>query len=172
MAVIESTDIKVYLSGGSSNTDPDASLGDAISSTELTNNSLHNLFDKVTATEASSGDTEYRCVYIKNENGHSLTFTDPVLYIDTDSTSADTSIEVAVADEGKNATVQTIANESTAPTGESFTSATGVGNGESYTSLDDGDYIGIWIKRVVDASATALADDTAVIGTRGETTSD
>ena len=38
--VIETTDIKIYLSGGATNTDPNASLGGIISSTELVDNNL------------------------------------------------------------------------------------------------------------------------------------
>lgn len=170
MAIIQSSDIKVYLSGGAGNTDPDASLGGVISTTELTDNSLHNLFDKVTAAQASAGETSYRAVYIKNENA-SLTYEDVVAYISSQTTSSETSLEISVATEAKNTAIQTIVDETTAPSGQTFISATGVGSGQSIGDLATNDYKGLWVKWIVDASATAFANDTAVIATRGETTS-
>ena len=44
MAIVAS-DIKIRLSGGGANSDVNASLGGAKSSVEVTDNSLHNLFD-------------------------------------------------------------------------------------------------------------------------------
>jgi len=171
MTKIESTDIKVYLSGGADNSDPNASLGGAISSTELVDNQLHNLFAKVSAAEALSGSTKYRAIYVKNENGYGLDYQDIVAYIASQTTSGDTSIEIAVSTEAKNTTIQTIANENTAPTGQtSWVSAEGISNGQSMGTLGDGDYRGLWVKRIVSASATAYGSDSATFGTQGETT--
>jgi len=170
--VIETGDIKIYLSGGTSNTDPNASLGGVISSTELTDDELHNLFAKVSASEAETGSTKYRGVYLKNENGHTLTLQDAVAYIESQTTAGDTSIEIAVADEAIDTEMATIADEDTAPASisGSWISATGVGSGSSVGSLDDGSYRGIWVKRIVSPSASAYGNDTAELGVRGETT--
>jgi hypothetical protein len=172
MAVIESTDIKVYLSGGSANTDPNASLGGVISTTEMTDDNLYNLFAKVDAAEASAGSTKYRGVYIKNENGHTLTLQAAIAYIKSQTTSGDTSIEVAVANEAADVEMATIANEDTAPASisGSWVSAVGEASGSDMGNLDDGSYRGIWIKRIVTASATAYGNDTTEFGVRGETT--
>ena len=48
---IAAGDINTYLSGGASNSDPDASLGGAKSSTEWTGGTLHDLFDAVSGDE-------------------------------------------------------------------------------------------------------------------------
>jgi hypothetical protein len=140
--VIESTDIKVYLSGGAGNTSPAASLGGAISSTELTDNSLHNLFAKVGAAEALTGSTKYRGIYIKN-NHATLTAESALAYISSQTTSPDSAITISIADEGKSASMQTIVNEDTAPTGEVFVTADGVGNGLSMGDLAPGEYYGV-----------------------------
>ena len=66
---ITSSDLEFYLSGGSSNSNPNAALGGAISSSAITNASDNNLFDDVTGDEADSGDSEYRCSYINNNYG-------------------------------------------------------------------------------------------------------
>lgn len=174
MTTIEQGDIKIYLSGGASNTDPNASLGGAISSTELVDNTLHNLFAKVSAAEALAGSTKYRGIYIKNENGHTLTLQDVITYIESQTTSGDTSIEIAVAAEAADVEMATIPNEDTAPASvapDGFTALTGTSNGRIVGDLDDGSFRGIWIKRIVTAGATAYGDDTCEIGTRGETTS-
>lgn len=171
MSVIEQGDIKIYLSGGATNTDPNDSLGGVISSTEMVDNNLHNLFAKVNAAEALTGSTKYRAVYVKNQNGHGLDYQDIVAYIASQTTSDDTSIEIAVSTEAKNTTIQTIANENTAPTGQtSWVSAEGISNGQSMGTLGDGDYRGLWIKRIVEENATAYGSDSATFGTRGETT--
>ncbi len=174
MSVIEQGDIKIYLSGGATNTDPNDSLGGAISSTELVDNTLHNLFAKVSAAEALAGSTKYRGIYIKNENGHTLTLQDVITYIESQTTSGDTSIEIAVAAEAADVEMATIPNENTAPASvapDGFTALTGTSNGRIVGDLDDGSYRGLWIKRIVTAGATAYGDDTCEIGTRGETTS-
>ena len=171
MTKIESTDIKVYLSGGADNSDPNASLGGAISSTELVDNQLHNLFAKVSAAEALSGSTKYRAIYVKNENGSGLTYEDIKAYIASQTTSEDTSIEIAVATEAKYTSVQTIAYEDIAPTGQSsWVSLEGVSNGQDMGDLGDGDYRGLWVKRIVSLGASAYGNDSATLGTRGETT--
>lgn len=48
------------LTGGASNSDPDASLGGVMSNTEISGTALNNLFDDVSPDEATSGSTEYR----------------------------------------------------------------------------------------------------------------
>ena len=171
--VIETGDIKIYLSGGASNTDPNASLGGVISTTELVDNTLHNLFAKVSASEAETGSTKYRGVYLKNENGHTLTLQDAVAYIESQTTSGDTSIEIAVADEAIDTEMETLTDEDTAPASISgdWVSATGTAAGSSIGDLADGSYRGIWVKRIVNASASAYGNDTAQIAGRGETTS-
>lgn len=65
MAIISSSDITYNLSGGASNSDPDASLGGDISNFTI---SLERLFDNVTPDETLEGLTEYRCIYIKNNS--------------------------------------------------------------------------------------------------------
>ena len=48
-------DIDFRLSGGAANSDVNASLGGAKSSTELVDATLHNLFDQVSGDEAQAG---------------------------------------------------------------------------------------------------------------------
>ena len=116
---IVASDIKVRLSGGAANSDPNASLGGAKSSVEVVDNTLSNIYDQVSGSESAAGDTEYRCIYI--HNGHaSLTMQNVRVYISTNSTSPNDTWEIALGSAALNATEQTVANETTAPTAVTF----------------------------------------------------
>jgi hypothetical protein len=161
---IVENDIKFYLSGGAANADPALALGGAISSVEVTSA----LFDSVSAGEAAAGDVEYRAIYAKNTHA-SLSLSSPVVWIDSLSSSATTEIALAVADEAKNTSTETIANEGTAPTGPSFSSPTSKGTGISLkATLAAGDYQGFWVRWTVDA-ATAATTDSASLRVDGDT---
>lgn len=62
---LTSGDIKIFMSGGVSNSDPDHCLGGDISTTYFTS---VRLFDSVTAVQNTAGYVDYRCVYINNIN--------------------------------------------------------------------------------------------------------
>ena len=149
------------------------SLGGAITATELTDNTTHNIWDQVGSAESSAGDTEYRCIYVKNEHG-TLTWQNAAVYISSNTTASDTSVEIALGSSAINGTEQTIANESTAPTlpganGTNFSTAAGSGNALSIGNIPAGQHKAIWIKRIISAAAGATNDDTYVLGYVGDT---
>ena len=164
---IISTDIQYRLSGGSGNTDVNASLGGVKSSTSV-GTGLHNLFDVVSSAEASSGDTEYRCVYIHNNHG-TLTMQSAKIWIVTNTPSTDTSIEIALGSSAVNGTEQTIANENTSPTGVTFSTLSSLGTALSIGDIPAGQHKAVWIKRIVNAGAAAYNDDSATIRTQCDT---
>lgn len=152
---IASSDIHYRLSGGSSNSDPNASLGGAKSTTT---DAGATIFDDVTGAESAAGDTEYRGVYISNEHG-SLTYQAPKVWVATDTPSADTDADVALAAEAVNTQMASIANENTAPTSITFANtAVSFATGLSIADIPAGQFKGIWLKRVVNAGAAAAAD--------------
>lgn len=161
---IAAGDLLYRLSGGAGNTDPNASLGGAMSTTTvITDNSTHNLFDVVSGAESLAGDTEYRCLYLLNNHG-SLTAQNTHLYVSSNTSSANTSLEIALDGGGLNATAEgPVANENTAPSGESFTSPSTYGTGLDMTNVPNGQKYAFWLKRIVNSSATAVNDDTATI---------
>jgi len=148
-------DITFYLSGGSGNTDPAASLGGARSTTEVTGSTL---WDKVESAEASAGDIEYRCIYIRNDGA--TTALDAKVFIQANTPSLDTTIEIALAGEGKGGTAETVGNESTAPTGETFSAPTDYAGGLALGSLAQNEFFPAWIKRSVTAAAANTPSDT------------
>lgn len=164
---ITSTDIKFRLSGGASNTDPNAALGGAKSSTEI-GTGLHNLFDLVGSAETTSGDTEYRCFYVHNAHA-TLSLDNAVVYIQSNTPSGDTSVEIAVGSSAVNGTEQTIANESTAPTGVTFSSAANLGAALALGNIPAGQHRAVWVKRIVNAGAAAYNDDQVTLRVQGDT---
>jgi hypothetical protein len=157
MAIVAG-DIEWRYSGGTTNTDPAASLGGAMStqaSGVIDTGVKNDLFDDVSSAEASAGDTEYRGIYIKNNHG-SLTFQDCRVYHSADSASSSDVVDIAIADEGVSTTIETIANENTAPTGPSFSHPTTYAGGialNSTTGLAAAAYRGLWVRRTISASA-------------------
>lgn len=166
---IAASDLEFYLSGGGSNSNPNAALGGVISSSAITNASDNNLFDDVTGDEADSGDTEYRCIYLKNNHG-SITLQNSKIWISSNTTSSDDTLDIALAGEGLNSSAETIANENTAPSGESFSAPANKGAGLSVGNVPNGQFYGIWVRRTVSASASAVNANSATIQWEGDTT--
>lgn len=164
---ITSTDIEYRLSGGASNTDPNASIGGIKSSTEI-GTGLHNLFDVVGSAETTAGDTEYRCFYVHNAHG-TLTLTSAVAFIQSQTPSADTSVEIGVGAAAVNATETATADESTAPSGVTFFAAANLGAALALGDIPAGQHRAVWVKRIVGAGAAAYTDDQATIRVQGDT---
>jgi hypothetical protein len=163
MAIV-ATNIKYYLSGGGSNADPDAALGGAISSSQASSN----LIDDIGTAEAAAGESEYRAFFVKNTNVTDTAYAVKV-WIASNTPATSTSVQIALADEGVANTVETIANEGTAPTGPVFDDAEDEANALSIGNLAPGEAHGVWIKRTVVATSTAFANDTATIRVKANT---
>ena len=149
------------LSGGSGNTDPNAALGGVISSTAVTDNTINNVWDNVSGDETSAGDVEYRCVYIRNSHA-TLTAYSTKIWIDTNTTSASTTIDIGLGSSAVNGTEQTVANESSAPSAVSFTEP-GVGTELSIGDIPATQHKAVWIRRTVTAAGSATDDDTYIL---------
>lgn len=160
---IVAADLLIRLSGGSGNTDPNLSLGGVMStSTTVTDNTTHNLFDVVSGSESLPGDIEYRACYLLNNHG-SLTAQATAIYISSNTTSADTSLDIALAGEGVNVTMETVGTEGTAPAGETFSAPSTYATGLVMGNITFGQRYGFWVRRTVNAAAAAANDDTAIL---------
>jgi hypothetical protein len=155
--------------------DPDASLGNYRSSNAITTATDNNLFDDVTGAEASAGDTEYRAMGFHNNHG-SLSLTSCVTWISVDTGNGEDDIsfdlEAPSASEVTGA-IQTIADESTEPTGRSWSDATTKGTGHDCplgsNEVGPDEWFGIWVRRVISASASAAAAEAVTFRTEGDT---
>lgn len=144
------------------------SLGGAITANELTDALLNDLWDDVSAVESTAGDTEYRCIYIQNKNGSAFALQSAVLWIATNAPNANVNCAIGLDPAGKNATATTVADESSAPGGVVFTEPDS-GSPFALGDLEDDDYYGFWIRRVVTAGAPASAADSLILGFNGAT---
>jgi len=167
---IAASDIKLRISGSSASaTDPNGSYGGAMSTVSggiITTNVLNNDMDDITSAEASSGITIYHNYYYKNEHG-SLTYISPKFYIDTQTNSGDTSVAMALVAEAKNVATTRLTNETTAPSGITFSTPANYAGGIAIGSLNAGDYRGIWVKYIVGSSASAVLDS-YTLGIQGD----
>lgn len=168
MAIV-STDLKLYLTGGAANSNVNLSLGGAVSSTEVVDNTLNNLWDDVSGDEGAAGDTEYRCVAVKNTHG-SLTLTSSKVWIQTNTPSTDDTVTIGLATQGLNTQPSTIADETTAPSPSvTFVTAIDKANGLNTGNVPNGQYYAIWIKRVVTGPAAANDNNSYVLKFEGDT---
>lgn len=168
---IAASDLVLRLSGGAANTDPNAALGGARSTAGggvVTTDVLNNVWDNTSGAESSAGDIEYRGVYILNNHG-SLTATDLRVWISSNTTSTQDEVDIALADEAINATMETIANESTAPVGPTFSHPTTFGAALVIGNVPFGEHKGIWLRRTVDAGAAAKNNNAYTLSFQCET---
>jgi hypothetical protein len=168
--------IKLSVAAAAGNTtaqpDPNLSLGDQISTTALVDNVLHNLFDVISGDENAASDVEYRCLFIHNNHG-TLIFQAPFLWI-TAETAGGANAALAVdgvaasALGSASAQADVVANENTAPSGESFSSPTTKATGIALSDIAAGSVRAFWVRRSATASA-ALDNDSVTFRIEGDT---
>lgn len=161
---IVSGDIDYRLSGGVANADPNASLGGAKSSNEVG----ANLFDTVGSAEAAAGDVEYRCMYVHNAHA-TLTMLNTVVWIQANTPSVDSNLEIGLGTSAINGTEQTVADESTAPAGVSFSAPANEGEALAVGDIPPGQHKAIWLRRTINAAAAAYTGDGGTIRTKCDT---
>ena len=155
--------LEYHLTGGSTNTDPNASLGGVMSNTTITSGQLNNLFDDVQPEEAANGDTEYRAIDIYNAGD--ATAVSVELYVSAQPGSGVTiqlGYDSSNSPHASDASLPTTPDESTAPSGITF----GTYDASNTLSLPDipaGQAIRVWVKRVVPAGTGNTANDSATL---------
>lgn len=115
------------------------------------------LFDDVLAAESTAGRTEYRCEYIQNNTGKIIK--GAVLWLSANTPSPGTVVNAGLGTSGFNGTEQTVASETTAPTGVTFKLADTKANGVALGDIPVGARTAVWYRRVVSAGAAAMQGD-------------
>jgi hypothetical protein len=148
------------------------SLGDQISTTQITDATLNNLFDDVSGDENAASEAEYRCYFVHNAHG-SLTWQNVVVWLSAEvggganaAISVDTT-GITVLGSGS-AQAKTVADENTAPSAQTFSSPTTKGTGLAIGSIPAGSVAAIWVRRTATNSA-ALNNDGVTIRCEGDT---
>lgn len=125
--------------------------GDIDTGNEITSGADQNIFDDVTNAERVAGDTEYRKIYIRNENAD--TWQAVKLWISQFTDSTDDEISIAL---GTNAGVQSVEGVGAtyvSPDSKVHTDVLTIGD------LAQNAYQAIWIKRVVTAGADGYTNN-------------
>lgn len=167
MAVVAG-DIKIFLSGGATNSDPDASLGGIKSSNQMPSLALYNLFDVIGSAEATTGEAEYRCVYVENTNVTD-TWRNVKVFFASNTPSPDTSVSMGLGTSSISGTEQSIGNEGIAPTSVSWSAPVDYATGLTIGDLAPGAHKAVWIRRTVNAGAAAYNNDGYTLAAQGET---
>ena len=156
MAVGEG-DLQLWFSGGAGNTVGNSCLGGARSTAAQVGNDVNgNLFDIVTADQANLGVIEYRCVYIRNNNGSS-NWSTVKFWLESTSSGGD-KIHIAVGTSAINGTEQTIADEKTAPTGVNWSDTSSYSSGLAIGTLAPNQHKAVWLRRTVPENCSAEAN--------------
>jgi len=168
---IADTDIEHRYSVDGSFEDPqpdkDDSLGGELSATEIPDDTLNNDMSDITSAEAAAGVTKYRGWMYVNKHA-SLTYIGPKMWIESQTSSADTSVAIGMAVEAKNLPIEVITNELTPPSTVVFSTPANFAAGLAVGDLDPDDYKGHWLKYIVTAGANAVVD-TYTLAIRGDT---
>lgn len=172
MAVI-ADDIGFYLSNpalssgfSGAQASPNASLGEFISTTEIVDATLHNLFDVITGDENAAEDVEYRCFFIRNANATD-TWLSVVVWMSAEvagGANAAIGLDPAgvVAEDAGTAQAAVIATESDAPAGVSFSSPTTKGAGLAVGDIGPEEVIAVWVRRTATDSAAQDLDGVTI----------
>lgn len=150
------------------------SLGDQVSTTQITDNTIDNLFDIVTGDENAASDVEYRCFFVHN-NHATLTLENPVVWLSAEvSGGAVAAIAIdgiAASAKGSGSTqAATVANESTSPGAGagSFSAPTTKGTGLALGNIGPGQVKAVWVRRTA-ANTAALDNDGVTFRVEGDT---
>jgi len=149
------------------------SLGEFISTTQITDATLHNLFDQISGTENAASDVEYRCFFVHN-NHATLTWESVVVWLSAEVAGgavAAIAVDSTAASAVGSATAQAleVANESTAPSPAlTFSAPTTKATGLSIGSLTAGQVRAIWVRRTA-ANTSAVDSDGVTIRCEGDT---
>jgi len=140
-----------------------------MSSVAVVDNTLNNFWDDTLGPESFAGDIEYRCGYILN-NHATLTWLGVVIWVSAPTTSGDDEIDIGLGTTAVGTgSEQVIANESTAPTGVTFSRPTTSGTGLVIGDIPAGSRKAIWIRRTVNAGAAASTGNSYQLSASGQT---
>ena len=141
------------------------SLGKYISTTQITDATLNNLFDDVSGDDNAASEVEYRCFFVHNAHA-TLPWTTCYMWLSAETAGG---ANAALNYDGTGArpvgtTLQqagTVANEDTAPsgTGTAWSTATTKATGVLLGTIGAGSCIAIWMRRSATNSTAVDSDD-------------
>jgi hypothetical protein len=107
-------------------------------------------------------------VYI--HNNYTSEMLNSVVWISANTASATTTLAIGLGTSAVNGTEQTVANESTAPVGVTFSEPASQGAGIALGTIPAGQHRAIWLRRTINAATAAVASDSATLSTYADAT--
>lgn len=148
------------------------SLGKYVSTTQWAGGVANDLYDDISGSENSSGTVDYRCIFVHNSNSANVLQNTKAWLSAEVAGGANVAIGVdpTAASAVGSATAQavTIANETTAPAGVTFTSPTNAGAGIDLGNIPNGQVRAFWVRRTA-TNSSALSADGVTIAVTGDT---
>lgn len=163
MAILAS-EIKYYYASGQTalsnqaGSKTTAQSGGNISTTEITDNVLNNLFDDITGDQAAAGHVVHAKIFVKNTNG-SLTWQNVKAWIDSITPGEDNEIAIALG----------TATDTSPPSSGNFSTPTTKGAGLNIGNIASNGSQGIWVRWTVNAGATAKNSEAGTMKVEGDT---
>lgn len=149
-----------------------SSLGKYISTTTIPDATLNALFDDISGAENAASTVDYRCVFVHNSNGANA-LENAVVYLSSEvggganvAIGADTTAASAIG--SASAQALQVANETTAPSGVSFSSPITSGAGVSLGTIPVGQCKAFWVRRTA-TNSSALSNDGVTLSVTGDT---
>lgn len=147
-------------------------LGKYVSTTQIVDATLDNLFPDITGDENAASNVDYQCIFIHN-NHATLTLQNAVVWLAAivagganNGISVDSTAASAVGSASPQAL--TIANKNTAPAGLTFSTPTTKSAGLAVGNIGPGQVRAIWVQRSATNSA-AQNSDGCTIRVEGDT---
>lgn len=122
----------------------DSHGGDIDVAAEITSGADQNIFDDVSNAERDAGDTEYRKIYIRNENAD--TWNAVKAWVDTFTAATNDEITIKLGTNAGVQSVEGVAAGYVSPSSKAHADVLSIGN------LANNAYASIWIKRIVSAA--------------------
>jgi hypothetical protein len=151
---------------------PNADLGKYASTSAWAGGVANDLFDDISGAENAASTSDYRGLAILNNNTANV-LANAAAYISSE-VAGGASVAIGADPTGSlakgsaSAQLVTIANETTAPAGVTFTSPTTYAGGVALGSIAVGFVKGLWIRRAA-ANSSALSADGATFTVQGDT---
>ena len=163
--------VEIRLSGGQNNSSPNGSIGGQRSDTAMTTDTVENLFDNITRSEALQGRTEHRCIYVYNTGAGHISGATIEVTVNPTISIVSLGLDAAGKGDGRNTGIaQTIATEDTAPSNIKFFGEDTLSTDGPHDTvklplglLKSGEGVPVWLKRVTEKGASQTISVTIVI---------
>lgn len=154
-AFIGQNDIELSYSGGSSNSNPNGSLGGSPSSFQITDN-INNLFDlALFDKEITTEDIDYRSFFVFNQNRR-FALKNVKVWMDVENTLCE--LFMGIGDVVSSPTATYIRYENNAPNGVAFNQPIDENSAYTFASIPPGYGFWVWIKRIIPSGQSVSTD--------------